>query len=88
MEASMHGRFEKQGKSDSGFFRRNRSGFLILPAFIAIALLAFVIIQPVASNWIAETVQAEFAGIAAEPPAQSPTQLAQPADAPRFGAAN
>jgi len=75
----MHGRFEKQAMSDGGLFRSNQIGFLVLLAFVAIALLVFIIIQPVASNWIAEAAQAEFAGDAMVPPGQSFTQLAQPA---------
>jgi hypothetical protein len=84
----MHGRFEKPGRSDSGFIRNIGVGFLVLPVLIAIALLALAISQPTASNWIAEAAQAEFAGDTGVPPGQSPTQLAQPAAEPHMRAAD
>jgi hypothetical protein len=44
---------------------------------LAIALLGLAIVQPATSNWIAETVQAEFIGNGVVP-GQAPAQLAQP----------
>jgi len=78
----MHGRFDKRGnyRNDSNLIRDVGLGFLILPVVIAIALIALVVVQPPASNWIAEAVQAEFIGTL--PPGQTPTQLAQPSDEP------
>ena len=77
----MHGRFDKRGNYRSGSNLREEVGlgFLILPVVIAIALITLVVVQPSASNWISEAVQAEFIGDTL-PPGQSPTQLAQPAD--------
>jgi hypothetical protein len=73
----MHGRFEKPRGDDSSVHQKIGFGFLVLPVFIVIALIALTVIQPSTSNWISEAVQAEFIGDTA-PPEQSPTQLAQP----------
>jgi hypothetical protein len=76
----MHGRFEKRDgyRNDTSLRDRIGLGFLVLPVVIAIALLTLIAVQPTASNWISEAVQAEFVGDIV-PPGQSPTQLAQPA---------
>jgi TRAP-type C4-dicarboxylate transport system permease small subunit len=52
-------------------------GFILLSMVIAAVLIALAFIQPTASNWIAESVQAEFTGDVAIP-AEAPTQMAQP----------
>jgi hypothetical protein len=82
----MHGRFEKPGRNESNLYRSFGLGFLALPIVIVIALLALAVIQPSASNWISEAVQAEFVGDPSLLPGQSPTQLAQPAAAPHSAA--
>ena len=79
----MHGRPDKPGDNEDGIYRKWGIGFLALPAVLATALFALSILQPPASNWIAEIVQAEFTGISLMPgqvsPAQAPMQLARPA---------
>jgi TRAP-type C4-dicarboxylate transport system permease small subunit len=52
-------------------------GFILLSMVIAAVLIALAFIQPTASNWIAESVQAEFTGDVAIP-VEAPTQMAQP----------
>jgi len=74
----MHGPFDKSGKNENSIYQRWGIGFLALPALLVIALIVLAIVQPAASNWIAETAQAEFTGIGVMPE-QVPTQLARPA---------
>jgi hypothetical protein len=88
MELSMHGRFEKPGKSDNHAFQEIGLGFLILPVVITLILVSLAVIQPSASNWIAEAAQAEFIVDVPVSPVKTPTQLAQPTAAPEDGTAN
>jgi hypothetical protein len=78
MEATMHGSLDKSGNNEDSIYRRWGLGFLVLPALLVITLIGLAIMQPAASNWISEAVQAEIAGISVMPEA-APTQLAQPA---------
>jgi hypothetical protein len=78
MEASMHGSFDRSGKSESRTQRSWSIEFFALPLLFVIALVGLVIAQPAASNWISEAVQAEFAG-ANLAPEVAPAQLAKPA---------
>ena len=73
----MHGPLDKSGKNEDSIYQRWGIGFLALPVLLAIALLGLAIVQPATSNWIAESVQAEFVGNSVVP-AQAPAQLAQP----------
>ena len=66
----MHSRFERSPKKENGFFEKWGFGFVVLPVLLAIAMFVLSVIQPMNSNWVAESVQAELAG-------KSPT----PADA-------
>jgi hypothetical protein len=88
----MHGRFDKSGNRGGSAYRKWGIGFLALPAVLASALLALSILQPPATNWIAEIVQAEFGGIGSTPeyaaPAQVPVQLARPTPQMRIIHAN
>jgi len=47
----------------------------VLPLVLVIVLVALAMTQPIASNWISESVQAEFVGTDVAP--VTPTQLAQ-----------
>jgi hypothetical protein len=76
--ASMHGSLDKSGKDENGIYQRWGIGFLALPALLAIVLITLAIVQPAASNWISEAVQAEVAVFNAMPEI-TPTQLARPA---------
>lgn len=73
----MHGSFDESGGKDNSIYRRWGTGFLVLPVLLAIVLLGLAIVQPATSNWIAESVQAEFIGNSVVP-GQAPAQLAQP----------
>ena len=73
----MHGSFDESGGNDNSIYRRWGIGFLVLPVLLAVALLGLAIVQPATSNWIAESVQAEFIGNNVVP-GQAPAQLAQP----------
>jgi hypothetical protein len=79
MEASMHGTFEgPRETSDNSTHGRWSIGFLALAALLAIALIGLAAIQPTASNWIAEAVQAEFANTYISPET-APARLVRPA---------
>jgi hypothetical protein len=75
VEASMNAPFDRSNKSDSTNPGR-RSGFVILPALIAIVLVILAITQPKMSRWISDSVQAEFVGGVNMDDA--PTQTARP----------
>ena len=76
----MHGTFERSREvRDNKFHRSSGVGFLAVPVLIAVALVGLAITKPAVSTWIAEAVQAEFAGNVMMPEA-APTQLARPAN--------
>jgi hypothetical protein len=74
----MHGSIDRSGKSDNQTHRNWNFGLFALPALVLIALLAFLITGPTASNWIADAAQAEFVGMNFAPD-PAPTQVARPA---------
>ncbi len=74
----MHGSLDKSGKSDGSIYQKWGIGFLALSGLLVIALVTLAIVQPSASNWISEAVQAEVAGFSTIPEI-TPTQLARPA---------
>ena len=73
----MHGSLDKSGKDENSIYQRWGIGFLALPALLAITLIGLAILQPAASNWISEAVQAEVAVFNVTPEV-TPTQLARP----------
>jgi hypothetical protein len=80
VEASMHSRFDRSRKKEDGFFDKWGFGFVVLPVLLAIAMIVLSVIQPINSNWIAESVQAELAGkspISADAPTQSQKSATQ-----------
>jgi hypothetical protein len=77
VEASVHGSLDKEGKNENGTYQGGGMAFLALPALLAIMLIGLAILQPAASSWISEAVQAEVAAFNAMPEL-SPTQLARP----------
>ena len=84
----MHGTFEKSREvRDNNIPRSSGAGFLAVPVLIAVALVGLAITKPAVSTWIAEAVQAEFAGSVMTPEAAS-TQLARPANEIRTVRAN
>jgi hypothetical protein len=74
----MHGSFDRPGRDNDSIYRKWGIGFLVLPVLLVMTLLFLAIAQPATSNWIAETVQAEFTGSSVMPEL-APTQLARPA---------
>lgn len=83
----MHDSFDKSGENGTSVYQKWGIGFLALPVLLVTALFALSILQPVTSNWIAEAVQAEFAGFNAMPDGAS-AQLARPATEIRTVRAN
>jgi uncharacterized membrane protein len=75
----MHSRFDEKGRSKEGDQQNSGVGFLVLPVLVLIVLVTLAIVQPTASNWISEAMQAEFTGDIETLPVQSPTQIARPA---------
>jgi hypothetical protein len=73
----MHGSPDGSEKSDRNIYERWGIGLLALPILLVLVLSILSIIQPTASNWIAEGVQAEFAGERAVPNETS-TLIARP----------
>ena len=73
----MHGSFDRPGRDNDSIYRNWGIGFLVLPVLLVMTLLFLAIVQPATSNWIAESVQAEFIGNSVVP-GQAPAQLAQP----------
>jgi hypothetical protein len=78
MEASMHGTFDRSGKTDKVSYGNSGIRLVVIPALLAIAVVALAIKQPDVSRWISEAAQAEFAATNVAPEA-TPTELAQPA---------
>ena len=62
----MHSRFDRSRKKEDGFFEKWGFGFVVLPVLLAVAMIAFSVVQP-KTNWIADIVQAEFPGNSASP---------------------
>ena len=75
----MHGMFDRSGKTGKSVNRDSGLRLVAIPALLAVALIALAIVQPNASRWISEAVQAELAMTYPAPEA-APTRLAQPAD--------
>jgi hypothetical protein len=71
----MHAPFDRPNKS-YGTNPNRGTGFLIVPAVIAIVLVTLAVTQPKMSRWISESVQAEFVGGGNIDDA--PTQVARP----------
>jgi hypothetical protein len=87
METTMHGTFDKSGKPDSEIRQYWSVGLFALPALVVIVLVGLAVVQPTASNWISDAVQAEFVGTNRTPDA-APIQFAQPAREMRTVKAN
>jgi hypothetical protein len=84
----MHGSLDKSGKDDStSIYERLGFGFLALSVLLLVTLFGMATINPRASNWISQAVEAEFADFSA-PPALAPTEMARPSMAIRTVRAN
>ena len=62
MEASLHRRSDKSSKSEANIYANWSMKLFILPLLLAIGLIGYVVSHPEAGRWIADGVQAEFAG--------------------------
>jgi hypothetical protein len=88
METSMHGSLDKSGKDNStSIYEKLGFGFLALPVLLLVTLLGLAIINPRASSWISQAVEAEFSDFSA-PPTLAPTEMARPSMAIRTVKAN
>ena len=72
----MHAPYDKQRKTSDRTEPRSWSGFLILPAIVALVLIVLATVHPKASIWISQAVQAEFGGYGTAD--DMPVQTAQP----------
>jgi hypothetical protein len=72
----MHAPYDRSRKSSDRTEPKSGAGFLILPVIVAIVLVVLATLQPKASVWIAQAVEAEFggSGIALD----MPVETAQP----------
>jgi hypothetical protein len=73
---SMHGSFDRSQEHRNRTDRDWNIVLFALPVLVVLALVGLAIIQPSASSWISEAVQAEFAGM--NSPGIVPIQLAEP----------
>jgi hypothetical protein len=80
MEASMHGPFEKSPKGEQNIYQNWSMKLFALPVLLAIALIGYVVSHPDVAKWVADGVQAEFAGTSVVPDLVSPTRIAQPSN--------
>jgi hypothetical protein len=80
MEASMQGSFKQSPPPNQSIYRNWNIKLIALPVLLAIALIGYAVSHPDVSKWIAEAVQAEFAGTDLTPSRAPPTQVAQPAN--------
>jgi hypothetical protein len=62
MEASMQGSFKQSPPPNQSIYRNWNIKLVALPVLLAIALIGYAVSHPDVSKWIAEAVQAEFAG--------------------------
>ena len=83
----MHSTLDRSGKTDETSGGHSGLRLVAIPALLAVALAALAIMQPDASRWMMEAVQAEFAPVSLTPET-APTQLAQPAKEIRTVKAN
>ncbi len=72
----MQGSLNDLSRSDRRFLWNWTAGILAIHGVILLVLAGILILNPVASEWISQAVQAEFVG--SPPPVVVPTQLAQP----------
>jgi hypothetical protein len=63
-------------RSDRRFLWNWTAGILAIHGVILLVLAGILILNPVASEWISQAVQAEFVGN--PPPVIEPTQIARP----------
>ena len=72
----MHAPYDRPRKDSYRTGPKSGVGWLIVPALVALVLIALITTQPKASIWISQAVQAEFGG--SEAAEDAPLQTAQP----------
>jgi hypothetical protein len=80
MEASMHGPFDKSPKGEQNIYQNWSMKLFALPLLLLIALIGYAVSHPDVAKWVAEGVQAEFAGTDVTQDLASPTRIAQPSN--------
>ena len=58
----MHGPFDESAKDKPNIYRNWSMKLIALPLLLAIALIGYVVSHPGVIKWMADGVQAEFAG--------------------------
>lgn len=58
----MHGPFDKSPKGEPNIYQSWSMKLLALPLLLAIALIGYVVSHPDIARWVADGVQAGFAG--------------------------
>ena len=69
---------ERQPRDGRNAYRNWDMKLFALPVLLAAALIGFVVSHPGVSRWVAEAVQAEFAGTDLVPDLAPPTRVAEP----------
>ena len=72
----MHSRFEKTPRGEPNIYQSWSMKLFAIPLLLAIALIGYVVSHTGAAKWIADGVQAEFAGTDLTPDGASSTRLA------------
>ena len=79
----MHGPFDESPKGEQNIYQNWSMKLLALPLLLVIALIGYVVSHPEVGKWVADGVQAEFAGSNVAPDSASPTRIAQPSNQAR-----
>ena len=58
----MHAPYDRPRKDSYRTGPKSSIGWLVVPALVALGLIALITTQPKASSWISQAVQAEFGG--------------------------
>ncbi len=84
----MHGPFDKRPRGEPNIYQNWSIKLFALPLLLAIALIGYVVSHPHVAKWVADGIQAEFAGTDMVPDLASPTRVAQPANQVRTTSAH
>lgn len=76
----MHGPFDKSPKGEQNIYQNWSMKLFALPLLLLIALIGYAVSHPDVAKWVAEGVQAEFAGTDVTQDPASPTRIAQPSN--------
>ena len=76
----MHGPFDKSPKGEKNIYQNWSMKLFAVPLLLVIALIGYIVSHPDIAKWVAEGVQAEFAGTDVTRDPASPTRVAQPSN--------